>query len=214
MALSLTRITGPLVLPDGEVPRHGRVRFALPGAAAAGTVGLAPGPVTAVLDADGEIDVQLQASDALDHPSAYAAHVTYYSEGLSRLHEAAIGPIWVPSDDVTIGEVLPVRLPMAGGSQVDLVRGDSLRLALRPLDDRTGRFGSLSGVSASSWMRRGDEAVTFSVTIAGGIIEITAAPAVTATLSPGRYDWAVRLQQGAVRRTWLGTILVQEAPRP
>ncbi|GGE26548.1 hypothetical protein SAMN05421774_11262 [Gemmobacter megaterium] len=113
MPMLLTRITGPVDLPNGETPRHGRVHFQLRDWDRTGDHLIMPREVVAQLDAMGWLDVRLQTTTTLDRGSIYDVAVQYWSVALGRQIVVQLPGIAVPaSGPVTLASLLAIPAPV------------------------------------------------------------------------------------------------------
>ena len=112
MPITLTRVFGPVTLPSGEVPAHGRIRFTLRGWDVDGDT-IVPGTtIEATLDAAGLLDVNLWASLSGARELAYGVEIIWWSAALRSLARQALPDIAVPAGaDVKISDLLSIPVP-------------------------------------------------------------------------------------------------------
>lgn len=96
MPVVMTQITGPVRVPNGDIPAYGRMTFKLRRVATAGATTYIRETVEAVLDAGGNLDVTLQASASLDLLTNYDVTVRYFSTAAKCTVTESLGVISVP----------------------------------------------------------------------------------------------------------------------
>lgn len=112
MALTLTRITGTVDLPNGETPDNGSVVFRLKNWDKDGLNVFVPGPVLAPIASDGSIDVMLQSTEATDAGFLYSVKVVYFSLIQFRIVEINLPDIAVPATGpVVLSDLLSIPAP-------------------------------------------------------------------------------------------------------
>ena len=109
MAITTRRVTGPIVLPDGSVPRNGRVTYQLSGWDREDGEAVVMGPITVTLDEDGAFDADLWCTDTGENGRVYVGVVAWH-DGTARRDlsitfdvpsgtgDLAFAPIWVVGD--------------------------------------------------------------------------------------------------------------------
>nr|WP_319250514.1 hypothetical protein [uncultured Celeribacter sp.] len=116
MAITTTTVVGPVVLPDGSMPRHGVLRFTLTQwDKEAGEAVVAPGPVLVSLGEDGEFSVDLWTSDVGEFGAVYAVDLDQISVASARTR-LSLGRIALSGDGPVALEALlaqPVAAPTA-----------------------------------------------------------------------------------------------------
>ena len=210
--VTTSTITGRVPLPDNSVAAGAYVEFVLTGADAANETVLAA-PVIAEMDGTSNISVELWPNSFGDQMTRY--RTTAYVPGPSGAWLAVpLGYIVVPEDDADIADLIPIRIPANASNRVTFAQGATIRLALRAINDYTGLYQPLSGLTASAAMQRGsDAAVPMAATIAADVVEVVLAAATTAALPAGLYVWAVNLTDGVSVSTWTGEIALTGAPQ-
>lgn len=204
----MTQVVGPVVMPDGEVPAHGRITFERLATGVDGGSIITRGPVEAVLDGSGNFEVELQ-SEAAGTP--YRVTVSYWSAARNRLVTEVLANA-VPSGQagpVTHDAIAAVSIPAQAGDTVTIRQGDSLNLALQHLDGNDRPLAT-TGLTFTSWIERaGDAAVPLTVTVinaGAGTLEFTLSAGVIAALPTGTYAWVVRMTNGVRVRNMTGRI--------
>ena len=210
-----TTIAGPVRLPDGTIPTHGRVIFEARQPIIDETLVLR-GPVIAPISGAGVIDVDLEA-DAEGTP--YAVTVEYWSPVQHRLISQAL-PDVVPTGTGTgtLADFAAVTVPAGAPREIRRKRGETITLGALYVD-RFGRPISLTGVSVAAAMR-GPDGVTRALSIAvisaaEGTFEIAMAAGATASLPLGPHDIDVKFSVGTlVVRTLTATIHIDQEVTP
>ncbi|PTX39405.1 hypothetical protein IQ03_04976 [Gemmobacter caeni] len=208
-----TTVAGPVRLPDGSQPAHGRVLFT-PRAPIVGSPVVTTSPVAATITA-GAISIDLQgAADG----SRYAVAVEHWSAVEGRLLTTDLPDIVVTdSGSVTIADAVALDVP-EGPQEHRIKRGDSLSLGCI-YADALGRPKSLTGITVTSALR-GPDGVTRALIVtvldaAAGQFEITLAPAQTAALPLGAHAWDMKFAVGGrVYRTLTDTIHIDQEVTP
>lgn len=207
-----TNISGPVRLPDGSIPTHGRVIFRLLGPILGGEV-VAAATISAPIVA-GAIDVDLE---AVAGGTPYAVAVEHWSATEHRLVTTAL-PNVVPSGEagpVTIAEIAAVPIPPSARSEATWKRGDTINIGGQWLDEH-GRPLSLVGLTVTAALLGPDsETRALMVNVANaaaGLLEISLAASLSAALPLGAHRIDVKMTSGArVMRTQTGTIhIIQE----
>ena len=112
--ITLTRVYGPVLLPSGEVPAHGRIRFTLRGWDSDGATMVPAATIEANLDAVGRFEAQIWASLAGARQLAYGVEVTWWSPALRALARQALPDIAVPAvTEVKLKDLLSTPVPAA-----------------------------------------------------------------------------------------------------
>jgi hypothetical protein len=120
MAITLTRVFGPVNLPSGEVPAHGRIRFALRDWDRDGDTVIPAAAIEAVLDAQGGLDAQLWASLSGARHLTYGVEVTWWSPALRALAHQTLPDIAVPGGaDIKLKDLLTI--PPTASNAPDLL---------------------------------------------------------------------------------------------
>jgi len=210
-----TTIAGPVRLPDGTLPTHGRVIFEARQPIVDETLVLR-GPVVAPISGAGAIDVDLEA-DAEGTP--YAVTVEYWSPVQNRLISQTL-PDVVPTGTGTgtLADFAAVPVPVAAPREIRRKRGDTITLPALYVD-RFGRPISLTGVSVAAALR-GVDGITRGLTIgiisaADGTFEIAMAAAASAALPLGPHALDVKFTVGTVVvRTLTATIHIDQEVTP
>ncbi|MDH2326013.1 hypothetical protein QCN27_03940 [Cereibacter sp. SYSU M97828] len=202
-----TIITGPVQLPDGTIPSHGRLIFRRKTPRIASPL-VVPGPVEARIGANGSFSVTL---DGEAEGTAYAVLVEYWDDS-----DQAPKSVHLP--DAVAGRNVAGPVPLADVSAVQmstareyvLHKGDSALLPVTLLDV-LDRPADISDSSVSSWLERGAERIPIAAAksnAAAGLIEVTISAAVSAALQPGSYTAVIRLAVGGRVNTLRGIIKV------
>lgn len=113
MAVTLTQLTGTFDLPNGDVPRHGKIRFRFSGwARDAGNI-FVPGPVEFSLAADGSlVDCFVQSTTVLDGYVLAHGAVRYWAVPLNEPVEVELPPVAIPAvGPVTYASLLALPAP-------------------------------------------------------------------------------------------------------
>jgi|GEM_PF-4982562 len=119
MAITLTRVFGPVALPSGEVPAHGRIRFTLRGWDVDGDSVVPGATIEATLDAAGNLDTMLWASLSGAQQLAYGVEVTWWSPVLRALARQSLPDIAVPAGaDVKLKDLLSIPLPATSSPDI------------------------------------------------------------------------------------------------
>lgn len=112
MALTLTRVTGAVDLPNGETPDNGSIVFQLQNWDKDGLNLFVPGPVVVPIALDGSIDVLLQATDATDAAFTYGVRIRYFSRAAQAMTELVLPNVAVPSaGPVVLADLLSLPAP-------------------------------------------------------------------------------------------------------
>lgn len=109
MTITTRRVTGPIVLPDGTVPRNGRVTYQLSGWDREDGEAVVMGPVTVTLDGGGVFDDYLWCTDTGENGRVYVGVVAWHdgkqSQSLPVMFDVqsgagtqAFAPSWVVGD--------------------------------------------------------------------------------------------------------------------
>lgn len=185
-------ITGPVRLPDGTVPAHGRIIFRRVGVEIGGVLTV-PGPVSAPIEAGGF-------SIALDVDPAGAVYTVAveYQDGVSYGLTTVTLPdiVLTANAEVTLENVVTVPVPRTGETMT-IRQGESLNVGAQYLDHNNRPVG-IGDVSITSWLGRGEDRVDLNVSkldASAGTFEVSASASVTSGLL-GRYDWAIRMASG------------------
>lgn len=202
-----TNVAGPVLLPDGSSPMHGRVLFRLLSPIIGGSV-VASATVIAPITA-GEIDVDLQAEAG---GTPYAVAVEHWSAAEGRLVTTPL-PNVVPTGaagPVTLAQIAAVTVPASAGNEASWKRGDTISIGGQWLDEH-GRPLNLSGLTIAAALRGPDGVVRALAAVltdaASGLIEISMTAALSAALPLGAHAIDVKITNGArVSRTQTGTI--------
>jgi hypothetical protein len=208
-----TTVAGPVRLPDGSQPSHGRVLFA-PRAPIVGSPVVTTSPVAAKITA-GAISIALEgAADG----SRYAVAVEHWSAVEGRLLTTDLPDIVVTdSGTVTIADVVALDVP-EGPQEHRIKRGDSLSLGC-VYADRLGRARPLTGITATSSLR-GPDGVTRALVVtvldeAAGEFEVSMAPSQTAALPLGPHAWDIKFAVGGrVDRTVTDIVHIDQEVTP
>lgn len=98
MAVTLTQLTGTFDLPNGDVPRHGKIRFRFSGWAREGGNIFVPGPVEFNLSSvGGLVDCWLQSTTVLDGFVLAHGTVRYWAVPLNQAVEVELPPVAIPA---------------------------------------------------------------------------------------------------------------------
>ncbi len=171
MPVVMTQITGPVRVPNGDIPAYGRMTFKLRRVATAGTTTYIRETVESVLDAGGNLDVTLQASASLDLLTNYDVTVRYFSTAAKCTVTESLGVISVPvsgpvsfaslytqaPDEPTPPDVLAEAVAavegatVAAGQSADSAAAAALSAAQAALYDGY-RIDSVAGFSADTAM--------------------------------------------------------------
>lgn len=205
-------IAGPVILPDGTNPAHGRVIFEAR-APILGASAILRGPVVAPIT-DGEISIELEgAADG----TPYAVTVEYWSAAKAQLIRQSL-PDVVPTGAAgpyTLADLATLTPDAGSADHLIIKRGDSLSLPVVWVD-RYGRPLDLTGVSVASALL-GPEGVVRPLGVevldaATGSFEIAMLAVDTAALPLGEHQIDIKFAVGArVVRTLTASItLLQE----
>lgn len=134
MTITTRRVRGIIVLPDGTVPRNGRVTYQLSGWDREDGEAVVMGPITVTLDDDGVFDDYLWCTDTGDNGRVYLGVVAWH-DGTARRElpirfdvQSGVGtqpfvPSWVVGDlpESTQADALAQCLAAAAGASADAV---------------------------------------------------------------------------------------------
>lgn len=202
-----TTIAGPVILPDGTNPAHGRVIFEAR-APILGDAAVLRGPVVATI-ASGAISVDLEAEAG---GTPYAVTVEYWSAALGQLVRQPL-PDVVPTGAAgpfTLADLATLTTGASGSRSLSLKRGDSLSLPGIWVDQH-GRPLDLTGVTIASALL-GPDAVTRPLGVAvldaaTGRFELSMLAVDTAALPLGGHQIDIKFTVGArVVRTLTASI--------
>ena len=210
-----TTIAGPVILPDGTNPAHGRVIFEAR-APILGASAILRGPVVAPIT-DGEISIELEgAADG----TPYAVTVEYWSEARAQLIRQPLPDI-VPtgaSGPFTLADLATLIAGAGIADHLTLKRGDSLSLPGVWVDQH-GRPLDLTGVTIASALL-GPDAVTRPLGVAvldaaAGRFELSMLAVDTAALPLGGHQIDIKFTVGArVARTLTASITLMQEITP
>lgn len=209
------QIAGPVRMPDGTIPAHGRVIFTARAPILGGTL-VTTGPVVAQIDGAGDIDITLQA-EASGTP--YGVTVEYWSDVEGRLIAAALPDI-VPSvgaGPVTIAD-LTAEVIIGALDAHRIKRGSTLDLPCRFVDQHI-RLLPLTDLTVTSALR-GPDGVTRALTVTvsdpdGSDFEVSMSHIQTALLPLGTHGWDIKFSTGArVLRSITGQIIIEQEVTP
>ncbi|WP_312529441.1 hypothetical protein [Paracoccus sp. (in: a-proteobacteria)] len=210
-----TTISGPVLLPDGSNPQHGRVIFTARRARLAGSV-VVPAPIAVPITA-GAISVALQ-GEAEGFP--YAVSVEYFSAAHNRVLVSPLPDIVVSAEATgTLISLAAVSIPTDAASAVRIKRGDTLNLPFIWLD-RNNRPISHAGVTISSALlgpdgQRRNLTVSKIAPATSGAVELAMSAGLTAQLPLGAHHIDIKFSTGArVLRTITGQIIVDQEITP
>lgn len=116
MSIPKTTVTGPAVLPNGEKPTGGVIKFTLSGWDKNGSAVVVRSPLKFPLDADGDFSASLFRTSSGDNGTVYAVSVTHYAEADRKERTDHIGVIGVSSGgpfDLT--SLLAIPTPVVDG---------------------------------------------------------------------------------------------------
>lgn len=206
-----TEIAGPVRLPDGTIPAHGKIIFRRKEAQISDGVVLTA-PVSANIDGAGDFTITLAAASS---GTPYSVIVVYWSAVENRLLSCPL-PDVVPTGaagPVTLAGIAAHVLPDVP-SEHRVKRGSTLILPCRLLD-KNARPQPLTGLTIASDLRGPDgETRPFTVAVldsATGDFEVLMTAAQTALLPLGGHAWDIKFSTGArVDRTITGTIIIEQ----
>lgn len=202
-----TIITGPVQLPDGTTPSHGRLIFRRKQPRISSPL-VVPGPIEARIGTNGSFTVSL---DGEIEGTAYSVLVEYWDgsgQDLRTVHlpDAVAGRN--VAGPVPLADVSALQIPTRDG--YELHKGDSATFAITMLDGND-RPADITDSAVSAWIERG-EARTIITAVkanaAGGVVEIAIDAATSATLALGQYMMVIRLAVGPRINTIRGNINV------
>lgn len=142
MTITTRRVVGPIVLPDGSVPRNGRVTYQLSGWDREGVEAVMTGPITVQLDSDAVFDDYLWCTNTGKNGRVYLGVVAWH-DGTARRElpirfdvQSGVGtqpfvPSWVVGDlpESTQADALAQCLAAATQTAADRVVTTSDRIA-------------------------------------------------------------------------------------
>lgn len=209
-----TIITGPVRLPDGTIPAHGRIIFRRRHPRIDSPL-VVPGPVEALIGTDGSFEVTL---DGEVEGTPYAVTVEYFDDTQYVLRSVLL-PDAVPGQNVpgpvSLASVSAVPVPSSAGTAHVINQGETLDVGLQYLDENN-RAASISDVEITSWLGRADTPRTnlsvAKTAAAAGQFEISL-PAAQTELLRGTYEWVIRMSAGARVKIKTGTLIVNEVPQ-
>lgn len=212
-----TQIAGPVRLPDGTIPAHGRVIFRPKNGGIVGATTISGGPVVAPISGAGMIDVEL-VGRAGGVP--YTVTVEHWSEAENRLVTTML-PDVVPTGAAgpfTLMDLVAVEIPRDARSEATWKRGDTINIGGQWIDE-FGRPVDLTGMTVSAAMR-GPDGITRPLTVhvsdaVKGMLEISMSAGLSAQLPLGPHAIDVKVTSGArVSRTQSGTINIDKEVTP
>ena len=212
-----TQIAGPVRLPDGTIPAHGRVIFRPKNGGIVGATTISGGAVVAPISGAGMIDVEL-VGRAGGVP--YTVAVEHWSEAENRLVTTML-PDVVPtgaSGPFTLMDLVAVEIPRDARSEATWKRGDTINIGGQWIDE-FGRPVDLTGMTVSAAMR-GPDGITRLLTVhvsdaVKGMLEISMSAGLSAQLPLGAHWVDVKVTSGVrISRTQSGTIHIVREVTP
>lgn len=200
-----TTITGPVRMPDGTIPTHGRVIFTRLKPLAGERI-VTTAPVIADISGTGTISIAL---DGQQLGTPYSVRVEQWSAVAGRLISEPL-PDVVVTDDGTgpIGNF--TALPPVRADTYFLNQGDSASLPVTLLDANR-RPANVSDAFINGWLERGAEQTSVTVAkvnAAAGIVEMVITAEVSAGLTKGEYTGVIKLTVGTRVKTIRGKIKI------
>lgn len=207
-----TRIAGPVRLPDGTNPTHGRVIFEAREMQVSDSAVLR-GPVIAEITA-GAIDISLVGEV---NGTRYSAAVEYWSYGEQRMLRQALPDVVVTGTGTgTLGDFATVIIPSDAGGEAGWKRGDTIEITGIWLNEHD-RPHDLDGVTITSSVlgpdgTKRDLSVALDSNTKSGRFELSATAAETADWPLGEHRIDVKFSRsgGRVSRTVTGTIIIEQ----
>ena len=200
----MATISGPVRLPDGTNPQHGRIIFrrTTPELGQGLTV---PGPVEAIITG-GVFTIDL---NAVAEGAVYAVGVEYWDEVSQSLAHVGLPDIVVAGDGpFTLAQVSTVQT--ATRDTYELHQGDTAVLPVTMLDANR-RPVSLTDSTVSGWLERGDVRVPVTVnkvTGSTGLVQMTITAPVSAGLALGLHTAVIQMRVGTQVKTVRGKIKI------
>ncbi|MDK8871483.1 hypothetical protein [Paracoccus sp. SSJ] len=212
-----TQIAGPVRLPDGTIPAHGRVIFRPKNGGIVGATTVSGGAVIAPISGAGAIDVELVGRAG---GTPYTVAVEHWSDVENRLVTTML-PDVVPTGAAgpfTLADLAAVEIPRDARSEAIWKRGDTINIGGQWIDE-FGRPVDLAGKTVAAAMRGPDGVTrTLSVSVsdaAKGLLEISMPAGQTALLPLGPHAVDVKITNGArISRTQSGTINIVREVTP
>lgn len=204
-----TKITGPVRLPDGTAPAHGRIVFHRRASGTSSPLVL-PGPVEARIGTNATFSIDLEGdSDG----TVYGVLVEYWPSPAGRLVSVRLPDVVVDGTGTfTLAQVSAVQVPARAGDTLEVYQGETINFGMQWLDEND-RPRNLTGITITSWLSNGLNRLGLSrttISLSQGTFELTATAAQTASLSAGRYDWFVRSATGTRTQIRQGQIIIKE----
>lgn len=212
-----TQIAGPVRLPDGTVPAHGRVIFRPKNGAILGPTLVSGGAVVAPINGAGTIDVEIVGRAG---GTPYLVAVEHWSDVENRLVTTPL-PDVVPTTapgPFTLADLAAVSIPRGASSEATWKRGDTINIGGQWIDEFR-RPVDLTGMTVTAAMRGPDDVTRpLSVNVsaaAEGLLEISMTAGQSAQLPLGAHAIDVKITSGArVSRTQSGTIHIVREVTP
>lgn len=219
MAVSLTTVTGTLEFPSGAAPARAVIRFRLIGPDKDGQ-NMFLGTSEFSVASSGSFSAAVQHTDNMAEQTFYEVTASYFNTESGQQVTRPLGIIKVPlsAESVTLGSLLPVKVPSDASNVHRVKRGDTIDLGLKMLD-QYGRALDLTGFSIAASMRQGGgapRALTVTrVSNPGGRFDLTLSASLSAALPLGPHDFDIKFSSGGrVSRTMTGTIIVEAEVTP
>lgn len=113
MSITLRRITGTVALPDGTIPAHGRIEFELTGWDAEGPDLVAGSVISAALDSEGGLDVDLWSTANGGRGLTYAVRLHHFCAVSQAQRSVSLPPIFVSAGegDLALADLLAIPAP-------------------------------------------------------------------------------------------------------
>lgn len=212
-----TTIAGPVRMPDGTIPTHGRVIFRPRLGGYVGSPAVTAGAVVAAISSAGAISVVLEGrADG----TPYAVVVEHWSVADQRMVSTPL-PDVVPTGAAgpfTLADLAAVDVPRCATNENTWKRGDTISIAGQWIDHHR-RPLDLTGYAIAAAMRGPDNVtrdMLVTVTAAAtGLLSIGMSAAETALLPLGDHLIDVKARIGArVARTQTGIIHIAEEVTP
>lgn len=202
-----TIITGPVQLPDGTIPSHGRLIFRRKQPRIASPL-VVPGPIEARIGSNGSFSVSLDGELEGTPYSVTAEYWDYSGQALRLvdLPDAVAGRN--VAGPVPLADISAIQMPTRDG--YELHRGDSASFAVTLLDGND-RPADITDSYVSAWLER-DSVITPMTAVkanaGAGVIELAIDAATSASLPLGAQLMVIRLAVGPRVNTIRGNIKI------
>lgn len=209
-----TTVAGPVVLPDGTAPAHGRVIFTLRGSIGGSTL-IITAPVAAPI-VDGEISVALEGAA---EGTAYGVVAEFWATASAALIRVQLPDIVITGTGTgTIADYAVASIPDGARARIEWKRGDTISWPVQMLDELR-RPLSLTGSTVASALQGPDgvvRALSVAVTDAAtGWIEVALGALAASGLPLGHHAWDIAVTTGSVvTRTPSATVIILEEVTP